>query len=214
MRRNDSFEVPSTILSIFLINETGTKTGEPDDVVGIPASPVTNIIWILSPNISSVARNAGPGLFRLRRSSYVAAEAVDAVIPLLAPVVAAAAVPLVVGQVDAFPPAASRRELALHAAAAAVVVVRLQVHALVPATGASLRPGAEADIRVLMARNRSRVVLGKEAAASEGGAPHLGLLGDARRDKSPGYCHDEESHELLHWRSCTAKEKERRDRGA
>lgn len=73
--------------------------------------------------------------------------------------------PLIEGEVDAFPPTARRGELALVPARPAVLVVRTQVDTLVLAT---VRPGAPcrlANFWVLPAIMGSRVprLLGKEA---------------------------------------------------
>lgn len=99
--------------------------------------------------------------------SSVAAHAVDAVLAVLAPVVAHATMPLVVRQVDALPAAASLRVLALLLARAAVVVVILQVHALVVAACRVLPRGkGVAHVVVLVAViGGSRVprLLGEEA---------------------------------------------------
>lgn len=96
----------------------------------------------------------------------IVAEAIYTVNPLLALVVAAPAVPLIKRQVHAFPPTASRRELALDPTLAAVLVVRLQVDALVVAAVRSRAALQLANFRVLAAFLAPLLLLLVEEAAS------------------------------------------------
>lgn len=95
----------------------------------------------------------------------IIAEAIDTVIPLLAPVAALPTIPLVERQVHALPLATCLRVSALLPASSTVKAVCHQVHTLLLAT---IRPGAtssKADFWVLVAFERfaALIWLGEEA---------------------------------------------------